>query len=112
VAALQLALSVQYGFARNQGVLIKTLLAAETAAFDPQVVRIITVAFEEAWELLTQADSTLAKRRPAATRERLAKRIIELARHGERDPRRLRDSAVLFITQSSLKSLPRRPGSG
>ena len=36
--------------------LIKTLLAAETAAFDPQVVRIITVAFEEAWELLTQAD--------------------------------------------------------
>ena len=57
--------------------LIKTLLAAETAAFDPQVVRIITVAFEEAWKLLTQADSTLAKRRPAATRERLDKRIIE-----------------------------------
>ena len=74
--------------------------------------RIITVAFEEAWELLTQADSTLAKRRPAATRERLAKRIIELARHGERDPRRLRDSAMLFITQSSLKSLPRRPRTG
>jgi uncharacterized protein YdaU (DUF1376 family) len=43
-----------------------------------------------------------------AVRDRLAKYIIEQARHGERDQRRLRDGALLQYAQSNLKSKPRK----
>jgi len=43
-----------------------------------------------------------------AVRDALAKHIIEQARYGERDQRRLRDGALLQYTQSKLKSKPRK----
>jgi phage-related minor tail protein len=43
-----------------------------------------------------------------ALRDRLAKYIIEQARHGERDQRRVRYGALLQYAQSNLKSKPRK----
>ena len=40
------------------------------------------------------------------TRELLAKYIIEQARHGELDERRLRDGALLHLPQSNLRRSP------
>jgi hypothetical protein len=41
-------------------------------------------------------------------RDTLAKHIIEQARYGERDQRRLRDGALLQYALSKLKSKPRK----
>ena len=40
------------------------------------------------------------------TRDRLAKRIIELARGGERNQRVLRDAALLYLAQEDLRNAP------
>jgi hypothetical protein len=48
-------------------------------------------AFEDAWQKLTTSEGALAdERRAVLLREVLAKRIIELGRHGERNHDRTR----------------------
>jgi hypothetical protein len=42
------------------------------------------------------------------TRDRLAKRIIELARAGQRNQRLLRDNALFYLAQDNLKAAPRK----
>ena len=57
-------------------------------AFDPDVVRILIDAFDGAWQSLEKSGVTYATDGHATeTRDRLAKRIIELARGGERNQR-------------------------
>jgi hypothetical protein len=76
-----------------------------TAAFDPETVRILTAAFDEAWMTVQDSQITFPSQAHAnATREILALRIIEMAQLGERDQRRLRDDALLNLTQSNAKS--------
>ena len=68
--------------------------------FDPEAVPIITRAFDEAWQSLQKSGAISTEPGQAeAVRERLAQRIIELARLGERDRRLLRDNALLYLTQ-------------
>src|SRR6266567_2016404 len=58
--------------------------------FDPDATNILTAAFDTAWQMLKTSGNVLAADyRAASTRELLAKRIIETARRGERDPLRL-----------------------
>ncbi len=57
-------------------------------AFEPEDIPVLTAAFEEALRELRLVDRT----DPAT--QLVAKRIIELAQRGERDPIRLRDGAV------------------
>jgi hypothetical protein len=72
-----------------------------SAFFDSEVVRVLGSAFEDAWEKLKTSDGTLTDERDAAsTRELLAKRIIELGRHGERDHDRLVEHAVAHLAKS------------
>ena len=74
-------------------------------AFDPDVVRILIDAFDEAWQSLEKSGVTYATDGHATeTRDRLAKRIIELARGGERNQRVLRDAALLYLTQEGLRN--------
>jgi hypothetical protein len=74
------------------------------AAFGPDVVRILTAAFDDAWKSIQDSGMTFPSDRHAdATRELLALRIIETARLGERDERRLRDDALLHLTDSDLR---------
>jgi hypothetical protein len=77
--------------------------------FNPDDVRILVAAFDSAWQsLLARGNTFESDRESRAVRDRLAKYIIEQARHGERDQRRLRDGALLQYAQSNLKSKPRK----
>jgi hypothetical protein len=67
-------------------------------AFDPESLHMLGCAFEDAWDAIRNSGSRLAK--PAycrMTREIVAKRIIEMARQGVKDPRALSDEAVRFL---------------
>ncbi len=57
--------------------------------FDPETTRLMAIAFEMA---------LVALQRP--TREAVAKKIIELAKAGERDPERLCDTALQSLRPS------------
>jgi hypothetical protein len=75
------------------------------AVFDPDQVRALTTAFEEAWKTVQDSGASLLSNGQAeATRELLALRIIDMARLGERDPRRLRDDALPYLARSDAKS--------
>ena len=67
---------------------------------NPETVRILTGAFDEAW--LSVQNSGIIFTSPGQTsamREILALAIIQMARLGERDRRRLRDDALLHLTE-------------
>ena len=65
--------------------------AVEQQSFGPEDIEILSNAFEEAVRELRLVDRT----DPAT--QLVAKRIIELAQQGERDPIRLREGAVKGI---------------
>ena len=65
----------------------------DIAAFDPEAVRALAVAYDSACAVLHVANNA----DPRATI--IAKKIIEHARHGERDPIRLLD---LVLTDLQL----------
>ncbi|MGC1779052.1 MAG: hypothetical protein WBB34_13985 [Xanthobacteraceae bacterium] len=71
------------------------------AAFEPEMIDFLVSVFESAWSKVEQSGSKLAS--PAyrrAAQEIIAKRIIEAAQGGERDPARLADDAVRYLEQS------------
>ena len=77
--------------------------------FSPDDVRILVAAFDGAWRSLLASGMIFeSDRESEAARDSLAKHIIEQARYGERDQRRLRDGAVLQCALSKLKSKPRK----
>ena len=66
--------------------------------FDPEATKILTAAFDTAWQMLKTSGNVLAADyRSVSTRDLLAKRIIEVARQGERDPIRLVDDALSYL---------------
>jgi hypothetical protein len=76
-------------------------LLTSAGFFDPEATKILTGAFDTAWQTLKTSGSVLAADyRAASTRELLAKRIVETARHGERDPIRLVDDALAHLENS------------
>jgi hypothetical protein len=60
---------------------MRGLRLIQHAAFDPDTTRVMGVAYEQACINIASDD--------AAARELVAKRIIEAARRGERDPNKL-----------------------
>ncbi len=71
------------------------------SAFEPETIEILVSVFETAWQKVELSGSKLAS--PAyqrAAREILAKRIIEMAQRGERDPKELADDAVAYLQRS------------
>jgi len=65
----------------------------ENHVFGPDEITVLTTAFEDTLRALGLAD-----RADPAT-EIIAKKIIELAQQGERDPVRLRERAIQFLSQ-------------
>jgi hypothetical protein len=63
-------------------------------SFDPETIRVLTTAFEDAWQSLGHdaigPDTD-------AIRDMLAKHIITAAQTGERDVSRLREGAVAYV---------------
>jgi hypothetical protein len=73
----------------------------QQSAFDPETIEILVSVFETAWQKVEQSGSKLASpayRGPA--QEIIAKRIIEMAQRGERDPAGLANDAVAYLQRS------------
>jgi hypothetical protein len=67
-------------------------------AFDPETIAVLSAALEEAWDRLLQSGSECT--RPAyarAMREVIARRIVDMARHGIKDKKELVDGALRFL---------------
>jgi hypothetical protein len=80
----------------------------DPGVFAPDAVRTLTAAFDGAWQSITASGARLSGQQSELTRELLAKYIIEQAREGELDQRRLRDGALLYLAQSNLRRQPTR----
>ena len=70
--------------------------------FDAEIVDIFGSAFEAAWQSLQLSDSRLTHEPHIAyTRELLAKWILVLGEHGERDRNQLVEKALAFFVESN-----------
>jgi hypothetical protein len=79
---------------------IAPLLA--NAGFDAEATRLLGSAFDAAWQAVKTSGSALADETHAAsTRARLAKRVIEMGRRGERAHDRLVEDALVHLANSS-----------
>jgi hypothetical protein len=68
-------------------------------SFDPETLNLLGGAFEHAWQRVQASGNRLARPGYASVmREVMAKHILNLAQHGERDEAQLTDSAVRFFT--------------
>jgi hypothetical protein len=80
--------------------MVKVLKFVQTeAAFDPELIEVLASALADAWDRIEDSGSRFA--RPGysrAVREVIAKRIIETAQRGVKDPNALADDAVQFLT--------------
>jgi hypothetical protein len=71
--------------------------------FRPDEISILEDALEDAWRRVEQSKAPWASEDySTAGRTILAKYIITMAKGGERDPRRLADSALLYLSQQRL----------
>jgi hypothetical protein len=75
-------------------------------AYQPEELRILTAAFDKAWEAVQASGAKFdeTERTAVAARTIIAKHIIEAAKQGERDQGRLRDGALLAYTQAALRT--------
>jgi hypothetical protein len=74
--------------------------AAETGVFDPARVGILGDALEDAWRSVR---STGSEREEKWTREILARCIIDVAKLGERDQRKLREVALTHWAEAYVR---------
>jgi hypothetical protein len=65
--------------------------------FDSETTHLLGRAFDAAWERAEASGALTDETKTKVTRERLAKRIVELARRGERDHHRLVESALEHV---------------
>jgi hypothetical protein len=79
----------------SSGGIMPIIRLLQNASFGPDEIRVLVRAFDDAL-------GTLQVDRNSLVAEALAKKIIELAQQGERDPKRLRQHAVRSISQSEL----------
>ncbi len=83
-------------------------LEANPAAFAPDELRILTNAFDKAWESIRASGAKFDTESHAETaRAVIAKHIIEAAKQGEREQARLRDGAIIAYTRANLRNAPR-----
>jgi hypothetical protein len=71
------------------------------SAFDPEFIETLVSAYEDAWQKVETSGSAFASPRyRRAAQEIVAKRIIEMAQRGEREPTQLAEDAVAYLAQS------------
>lgn len=80
-------------------------LRSDASAFDPETLRILTGAFEDAWQSLrTVGTASRSDRHAEQTREILARCIIEMAKLGERDRPKLRNAALAHLAEANIRN--------
>jgi hypothetical protein len=70
-------------------------------AFDPETVKSLSLAFDNAWEKIRESESEFA--RPAyasAMREEIAKHLIDMVGGGETDQTKLTEAAIVFLAEN------------
>ncbi len=78
-----------------------------TGVFAPEVLSILEDAFDDAWRRVQESQAPYGSEEYAsAGRAIIAKYIIGAAKAGERDPRWLADSAVLYLSRQKLSRTP------
>ena len=71
------------------------------SAFEPEMIETLAAVFETAWQKVEQSGSKFASPRyKMAAQEIIAKRIIEMAQRGERNPSELAEDAVAYLNGS------------
>jgi hypothetical protein len=71
------------------------------SAFDPEFIETLVSAYEDAWRKVEQSGSAFASPRyRRAAQEIVAKRIIEMAQRGEREPTQLAEDAASYLARS------------
>jgi hypothetical protein len=86
-------------------------LQEHIGAFGPFEIRILVSAFEKAWESIQASGATFeASVHAEAARAIIAKHIIEAAKQGELDQRRLRDGARVAWGRSNRRTCHVTPG--
>lgn len=71
------------------------------SAFDPEFIEALVAAYEDAWQQVEKSGSAFASPRyRRAAQEIVAKRIIEMAQRGEREPAQLAADAVAYLARS------------
>jgi hypothetical protein len=81
---------------------MKEILGEYSISFEPEVVEILAHAFEDAC-IVADAEAFLTSTEEenlAATRRVLARRIIDLAIDGERDPTRLTVRSLEYLARA------------
>ena len=79
---------------------MQSYLHDHATVFDPDAIVILTSALDEAWQSLQAAGADS----DSHARELLALRIIEMAKLGERDQRRLSEDALIHLARSGLRT--------
>ena len=74
--------------------------AIADAAFDTEATRLLSAAFEAAWQVVQSSGAVADEAHAASIRECLAKRVIEMGRRGERIHDRLVEEALLYLARS------------
>ena len=75
--------------------------------FRPDEIGVLEDAFEDAWRRLENSKAPWASEDYSnASRTILARYIITMAKAGERDPKWLADSALLYLSQQKLSRKP------
>ena len=84
--------------------MLRFIRKSAAGAFDPETVAILVGAFDDTWESLVSSGAPFVEDRfQGRAREIIAKHIIQLGRLGERDRRRLTESALLELSRADLK---------
>ena len=86
---------------------MREFLAEHLGVFDPEDIRILVRAFDQAWEAVQASGAVFETKAKADTaRAILAKHIIAAAKEGELDEERLRDGALVVLAHSNLPATP------
>jgi hypothetical protein len=75
----------------------------DDVVFDPDAVGILFAAFDGALQSIKNSGARLSDKQAELVRATLAKYIIEQAKRGELDQRRLCEGALLHLAQTNLR---------
>jgi hypothetical protein len=77
--------------------------------FSPEELELLSTAFERAWDTVVKSGAKFSGQEIEMTRDLLAKRIIEIARQGERDVAWLVNDALEHLTRPMSNPKPLIP---
>ena len=70
------------------------LIVPQDRSYDPELLKLMQTAFDEAWGMHGFGTGTAHEPAQTAAREHLAKAILDMVDHGERDPARIKAHAL------------------